>query len=61
MVTVSTDSYFSMVRAAQLQALRTGLPLGEEHSVPVAVAQEATSPAEQTASELIGQIIDVQV
>ncbi|MGU3384459.1 hypothetical protein ACLBYG_08125 [Methylobacterium sp. D53M] len=61
MVTVSTNSYFAMVRAAQLQAFRVGLPLGDKQSVPVAITQRMASPAQQSATEMIRQIIDVTV
>jgi hypothetical protein len=61
MVTVSSDSYLPMVRAAQLQAIRTGLPLDQKQSVPVSVAPGPTPITQKAASTMIGQIIDVLV
>ncbi|MCJ2073235.1 hypothetical protein MKK75_31375 [Methylobacterium sp. J-030] len=61
MISVSTDSYFAMVRAAQLQAVRTGVPLNEKQSIPIAVDEQAPPPAPPEAASTVRQIVDVLV
>ncbi|MEG9524286.1 MAG: hypothetical protein MIL41_00635 [Hyphomicrobiales bacterium] len=61
MISVSTDNYFAMLRAAQLQAARTGMPTNEKQSVSVAIEEQAPPPAPQNTKASVSQIIDVLV
>lgn len=61
MISVSTDSYFAMVRAAQLQAIRTGVTLDGKQRLPVAITKEAPPPAPKNAAVVVSQIVDVLV
>ncbi|QGY05559.1 hypothetical protein MMSR116_29430 [Methylobacterium mesophilicum SR1.6/6] len=61
MISVSTDNYFTMLRAAQLQAVRDGIPGDSQQSVPVAIEERAPPPAPQTAIATIKQVVDVLV
>ena len=61
MISVSTDNYFTMLRAAQLQAVRTGMPDDGQQPVPVAVEEQALPPAPQNANTTVSRIVDVLV
>ncbi|MGH1592249.1 hypothetical protein ACRBEV_32525 [Methylobacterium phyllosphaerae] len=60
MISVSTDSYLALLHAAQLQAARTGLPLDDKQSVPVAVEEQAPPPAPENTSNIV-RVVDVLV
>jgi len=61
MVSVSSDNYYAMVRAAQLQAARTGMPTDSKQSVSVAVQEQAPPPAPQNPDAVVSRIVDVLV
>lgn len=61
MVSVSTENYYAMVRAAQLQAARTGLPTDNKQPVSVAVQEQAPPPAPPNPNATVSRIVDVLV
>lgn len=61
MISVPTDNYFAMLRAAQLQAVREGIPNDSHQSVPVGIEEQAPPPAPQNANAAVSQVVDVLV
>lgn len=61
MISVSTDNYYTMVRAAQLQAVRSGMPTDSKQFVSVAVREQALPPIPQNPDAVISRIVDVLV
>ena len=61
MISVSTKNYFTMLRAAQLQAMREGIPSDSQRSVPVTIEELAPLPAPQNANVAVSQVVNVLV
>lgn len=61
MISVSTNNYFTMLRAAQLQAAREGLPSNSRRFVPVAIEEHAPPPATQNVSARAARVVDVLI
>jgi hypothetical protein len=61
MISVSTDNYLAVVRAAQLQSLRTGAPVDEKQTVAVAVREQVPPPAPPDTDGAVSRIVNVLV
>jgi hypothetical protein len=61
MISVPTDNYYVVLRAAQLQAAREGAPSDTKQSVSIAVEEQPTPPAPQTVDAAVRQVVDVLV
>ncbi|WP_267424897.1 hypothetical protein [Methylobacterium sp. GC_Met_2] len=62
MISVSSNNYFALVRAAETEAIRTGSPMDGKQSVAVTVDQTEPPPAPPVANaSATGQIVNVMV
>ena len=65
MISVSSNSYFTVVRAAEAEAIRTGAPLDGKRSMAVTIDKTAPPPAppvsNTAAGATAGQVVNVMV
>lgn len=65
MISVSSNNYFAVVRAAETEAIRTGAPLNGQQSMAVAIDKSAPPPAppvsNTAAGSALGQVVNVMV
>ena len=65
MISVSSNNYFAVVRAAETEAIRTGAPLDGQQSIPVTIDESLPPPAPPISSAAagiaLGQVVNVMV
>ncbi|MCJ2060099.1 hypothetical protein MKL09_26655 [Methylobacterium sp. J-048] len=62
MISVSSNNYFAVVRAAENEAIRTGSPMDGKQSVAVAVDKTEPPPAPPvTDASATGRVVNVMV
>ncbi len=65
MISVSSNNYFGMIRAAETEAIRAGMPLNGKQSMAVVIDKPAPPPAppvsNPAAGAVAGQVVNVMV